>query len=217
VGGALISAHATSSAANAASQAAAANNALQERIYNSNKAMAQPYVDTGNLANNELSGFLGLGGDPAKINAAFNTYLNSTGYQFARQQGLDAVTQNKAVSGLLNSGSAVKALDSYATGLADQYGQQYADNLGTVANRGVNAVGAVTGAGENFANQVSSNNNNAAGIQANAAVAGAATTDTLINGALGNALSAYSTMRGQSSFGGGGGGGNAFSGSWAGG
>ena len=65
-----------------------------------------------------MNGFLGLGGDPAATQAAFNTYLNSTGYQFNRQQGLDAVNQSKASQGLFNSGSTLEALDNYATGEA---------------------------------------------------------------------------------------------------
>ncbi|MHB8529188.1 MAG: hypothetical protein ACYC8V_06715 [Caulobacteraceae bacterium] len=207
VGGALISSHAVNSASNAASQAAQANNALQSQIYASNKGLIQPYVDQGDAAASELNGFLGLGGDPKKISDAFNTYLNSTGYQFNREQGLDAVTQSKAVSGMLDSGSALKALDAYGTGLADQYGQQYADNLNTVAGRGVNAVNALTGAGTNYANQVSANNNSAASAQGNAAIAGANIDTSLI----GNALNAYALTRGGSSFGSGSGSGNAMS------
>ena len=144
IGGALISSHAVNNASNDAANAAAANNALQEKIYNSNVALAQPFISGGTNAENELQGFLGLGGDPAKINAAFNTYLNSTGYQFNRQQGLDAVTQSKAVSGLLDSGSALKALDAYGTGIADQYGQQYVGNLQNLSDTGQRAAGSLT-------------------------------------------------------------------------
>ncbi len=197
IGGALISSHATSSAANTAAQTAASDNALQEQIYNSNKALAQPYINAGNSAEDELSGFLGLGGDPAKINSAFNTYLNSTGYQFNRDQGLDAVTQSKAVSGLLDSGSAVKALDAYGTGLADQYGQQYVGNLQGLTGAGENAVNALTGAGQAFANASNSNSNSAANVAAGADVANANITTNAIN----QAVNAFGKFAGGSSFG----------------
>jgi hypothetical protein len=105
------------------------NNALQSQIYQSNKGMIQPYVDRGNAAGDELNGFLSLGGDPAKTKAAFDAYLNSTGYQFNYDQGINAVNSDRAASGLLNSGSTLKALDEFGTGLPDSYGQQYADNL----------------------------------------------------------------------------------------
>ncbi|MEO7026508.1 MAG: hypothetical protein ABI056_03045, partial [Caulobacteraceae bacterium] len=220
IGGALISSNATSTAANDATSAASANNALQQQIYNSNVSLANPYIDRGNAAGNELNGFLGLGGDPAASQAALNTYLNSTGYQFDKNEGMSAITGDKAASGLLDSGSTLKALDSFGTGLAQQYGQQYAQNLAGVSGQGQAAVAGLTGAGENYANAVSSNNNNAATVSGNAAIAGA----NQINGLIGNAFGAFGALRGGSSFGGGGsggggggGGGNAFSGSWIGG
>jgi hypothetical protein len=203
VGGALINSSAASNASNIAAQTAAANNALQQQTYESNKALIQPAVDRGNAAGDELNGFLGLGGDPAATQAAFNTYLNSTGYQFNRQQGLDAVNQSKASQGLFNSGSTLEALDNYATGEANQYGQQYATDLSGVANTGEGAVNALTGAATNNANAQSSNNNSAATVAANAGLASAAQT----NGLISNAFNAFGALRGASSFGGGAGGG----------
>ena len=211
VGGALISSSAAGHASDLAAQTAAQNNALQLQIYDSNKGLAQPYIDRGNAAGNELSGFLGLGGDAAASQKALDTYLNSTGYKFNFDQGVGAITGNKAASGLLNSGSTLKALDQFGTGLADQYGQQYVGNLQNLMSTGMQAVGNLTQGGQNYANQVSSNNNNAAGIAANAGLASAAS----INGLIGNAFSAYGAYRGGSSYrSGGSGGGNAFFGGY---
>lgn len=201
-GATLIASHDASSAA---SNAAAQNNALQEEIYNKNTALAQPYVTRGNAAGDELSGFLGLGGDPAKTQAAFQTYLNSTGYQFNKTQGIDAVNNDRAVKGLLGSGGTLKALDTFGTGLADTYGQQYVGNLENLQNAGLTGVGDVTGAGTHYADAVSANNNSAASASGNAALNSA----NAFNGLLGNALGAYALSRGGSSFGGGG---NAFGG-----
>lgn len=200
VAGAALSGSAADSAAHTAATTAAQNDALQSQIYGSNKALAQPYVDAGDHAETALNGFLGLGGDPAATQKAFNDYLNSTGYQFNLNQGLGAVNQSKAASGLLGSGSTLKALDAYGTGLADQYGQQYVGNLQNEVSTGQNAVNGLTGAGQSYANAVSSNNNAAASTAANASLSGASNTNALI----GNALSAYGALRGQTSFGGGG-------------
>jgi hypothetical protein len=197
VGGALINSNAASNSSNIAAQTAAQNNALQQQTYESNKALIQPAVDRGNAAGDELNGFLGLGGDPAKTQAAFNTYLASTGYQFNRQQGLDAVNQSKASQGLFNSGSTLEALDNYATGEANQYGQQYVGDLSGVANTGEGAVNALAGAATNNANAQSSNNNSAATVAANAGIASAAN----INGLIGNAFKAYGQFAGGNSFG----------------
>ena len=204
VAGAAISAGAANHASNVAANAAAQNNALQSQIYQSNSANEQPYIQAGDTANTALQGFLGLGGDPAATQKAFDNYLNSTGYQFTRQQGLDAATQSKAAAGMLGSGATLKALDAYGTGLASQYGQQYVDNLGSVANRGANSANALAGQGQSYANAVGSNNNSAATTAANASLVNASNTNALI----GNALAAYGMSRGQSSFnafGGGGG------------
>jgi hypothetical protein len=202
VAGSAISAGAASNASNQASQAAAANNALQSQIYQQNSANAQPYIQAGDAANTALQGFLGIGGDPAASQAALNDYLNSTGYQFNLDQGIEAAQQNKASAGLLNSGATLKALDQYGTGLADQYGQQYEQNLQGVVGTGVSATNALSGTGQSYANAVSSNNNSAASTSANADLAAAGSANSLI----GNALSAYGLTRGGSSFLGGGGG-----------
>ena len=190
---------ASSNASNAAQNAANQNNALETSIYNQNSANEQPYIKSGDTAEDALNGFLGLGGDPAATQTAFNNYLNSTGYQFNLNQGLDAAEQSKASAGMLNSGSTLKALDAYGTGLADQYGQQYVGDLQNEVSTGQGAAGALAGEGQSYANAVSSNNNSAASTSANAGLAGA----NALTGVLGSALNAYGLSRGGSSFGGG--------------
>jgi hypothetical protein len=191
----------TSVASNAASQAAQANNALESSIYNQNSANEQPYIQSGDAANTALQGFLGIGGNAQASQAALNNYLNSTGYQFNLNQGLDATQTSAAAKGLLGSGATLESLDTYATGLADSYGQQYEGDLQSVVNTGAGAANALAGQGENYANAVSTNNNSAASTTANAALTGGSTVNSLI----GNALTAYAYGQGGSSFGGGGG------------
>jgi hypothetical protein len=198
IAGAAGTAIAGSAAAGAAKSAASQNNALQSEIYSQNSANAQPYIQAGDNANTALQGFLGIGGDPAASKAALDNYLNSTGYQFTRDQGLDAAKSNAASSGMLNSGSTLEALDNYGAGVADQYGQQYEQNLQNVATTGENAAGALAGTGQSYANAVSSNNNSAAAASGNAALSGA----NSANGLIGNALNAFAYTKGVSSFGG---------------
>ena len=151
-------------------------------------------------------GFLGLGGNPAATEAAFQTYLNSTGYQFAYNQGIDAVAQSKAAAGMLGSGSLVKALDAYGTGLAEQYGQQYVGDLQGVVGTGASSANALAGEGENYAGQVSANNNAAASASATAGYSAA----NAFNNAVGASLGALGVSRGASSYLAGGGGGGSF-------
>ena len=221
IGGAVISSGAANNASNEAATAAANNNALQSQIYQSNKALIQPYVSQGYAASNELNGFLGLGGSPQASQDALSTYLNSTGYQFNKNEGMSAITGDKAAAGLLNSGSTLEALDSFGTGLADQYGQQYVGNLQNVSNTGVGAINSLAGAGSNYANQVSANNNTAASAAGSAGIYSANATNSGIT----NALNAFASTQGHAaglggtSFLGGGAGSNpgSFAGSWVGG
>jgi hypothetical protein len=198
--GLAASANAASTAQNVANE----NNALESQIYQSNKALETPYIQSGNAADKELQGFLGLGGNPAATKAAFDNYLKSTGYQFNYNQGLSAVNANMAAKGLTTSGANEKALEQYGTGLADEYGQQYEQNLQGLTNTGAGAANALAGEGENYAAQVSQNNNNAGSVAANAGLAAAGQ----VTGALSSGVNAFALSNGGSSFGGAG---NAFS------
>ncbi len=111
------------------------------------------------------------------------------------------MSQNKAAAGLLNSGAQVRALNAFATGEAQKYGQAYVDTLGALANRGAGAVNALTGAGQGYANAVSGDNNTAASAAGKADL----TSANAFGGILGTALNAFNTVRGQTSYGGGGG------------
>ncbi len=172
------------------------DDSLQQQTYESNKALIQPEIDRGSAAADALQGFLGLGGDPARIQSALQTYLGSTGYQFDRQQGLGAVEQSKAAEGLYNSGAAEKALAAYGAGLAQTYGQTYASDLASVAQTGAGAINALTGAAANNANQQQSNNSAATSVGAGAGLISANAINTLIA----QGLNAYALTRGQSSF-----------------
>lgn len=76
-----------------------------------------PYVATGYGANNALQN---LYADP-------NSVRSLPGYQFAQDQGVQALDRSAASRGMLNSGRQQKDLLRFGTGLADQtYGNQVA-------------------------------------------------------------------------------------------
>lgn len=210
IGGAAIiggvsSAVGASSASKAATKAAAANNALQEKIYDENKATLAPFVGQGNLATPAINSLLGLGTgttaeQQASYDQAFKNFQNSTGYQFALDQGNKQVQATLGAKGLLDSGAAQKSLLNYGQQAAlGSYGQYYGALTGQ-QGVGLTAASAQAGVGQNYANAVSANNNSAATAQGNAALSGAAG----INNAVGGALSAYTFSQGLgSSYGGG--------------
>lgn len=104
-------------------------------------------VSNGTGASNDLSALLGVGGDPAAQQKAFQDWQNSTGYQFGLDQGSKAITGNAAARGLLNSGDTAKALDTYGQNYADTQYQNYLTPLMNLINSGNQAGGIVSGAG----------------------------------------------------------------------
>ena len=77
----------------------------------------------------------------------FNNYLQSTGYNFQKQQGENAVTGSAASRGILNSGGTAKRLEEFGQGLAGGAFQNYLGNLNQQQTFGQNASGQVAGAG----------------------------------------------------------------------
>ncbi|MBI0474216.1 hypothetical protein D9601_02400 [Sphingomonas sp. MA1305] len=194
IGGAA-SISASNKASKTAQQTAAANNALQTQIYNSNKETLQPYVNTGNKATQSIEALLGLGGDTTAANAAFDAYKGSTEYTSRFNEGQRAVTAALGGKGLLDSGAAQKAILKYGQTFASNEFGNYMGNLQTQQQTGLGAASALAGNGQNYANSVSANNNAASNTVANAALSNAST----VNGVLGSALSAYGLSQGVGS------------------
>jgi len=147
-------------AANAAKSAAKkADQRLQEgRDYAINSSGLGTYRDAGVTAANAQQGLLGLGGDPAAAQQAYNNYLASSGYQTQLQGGTDAINSSAAARGLLKSGATLKGTQQFGTGLANSYFQSYLGQVSDVAGRGMQAADSlartVTGtAGAQAANQ----------------------------------------------------------------
>lgn len=91
------------------------------------RADFQPYQAAGTAALNRLS-------DP-------NAFETSPGYQFARDQGLDAIkTQNNSL-GRLASGNTLAALTQFGTGIAQQDYNNWWNQQNQLAGMGLNATG----------------------------------------------------------------------------
>lgn len=144
-------------------------------------------------------------GDPAPVPAndttltdarsAYNTFLGSDGYQFRMNEGMKGLNTGYAAHGLIQSGAAMKGINSFAQGTAsDEFGK-YMGYLGNQQATGLSAANGLAGVGTAYAGAVGSNNNSAAAATGNAALAGAAGT----NAAIGNALNAFSLYSGMNS------------------
>lgn len=115
--------------------------------YLKDSPLATQYLPTGGAANKAQADLLGVGGDPTAANNAFDTYRNSTGYNFQLGEGQRAITSSNAAKGLLNSGATLKALTKYGQGLGGNAFQQYLSNLGGLAQSGLSAGASIGGAG----------------------------------------------------------------------
>lgn len=105
-------------------------------------------LNTGNAASGNIAALLGLGGDIAGQNQAFQNFRNSTGYQFGLDAGSKAITGNAATRGLLNSGSTLKALNSFGQNYANTQFQNYLNPLQALIGSGNQAAGIIGNTGQ---------------------------------------------------------------------
>jgi hypothetical protein len=104
----------------------------------------QPYSDAGRAAMQQeaaLSGALG----PEAQQQAIDSFIESPGQKYLREQQEQALLRNSAAIGGLGGGRVRTALQEQAMGIAATQQQQYLTNLRDIASRGQNA--ATTGAG----------------------------------------------------------------------
>jgi hypothetical protein len=91
-----------------------------------------PYTRTGGVANEQLQRLLA---DPSSLR-------HLPGYQFAQDQGIQALDRSAKARGMLESGRQDKDLLRFSTGLADQtYGNQLSRLMG-LTQMGIGATGA---------------------------------------------------------------------------
>lgn len=107
-------------------------------------------------ASDGIAAMLGLGGDTEAQNAAFDNFLNNSGYSFVQKQGMDGITGNRASKGLLNSGATAKALAGYNQNLTKGFLGDYMDKLFNLGNMGMNAGQLISGAGQESTSNSSS-------------------------------------------------------------
>ena len=154
-GSALIGAGVTAYAANKQSKAAkeaaqlqagAADKALDtelEMFYQSREDMA-PWRDEGEQALKEYM---------AQVRQGPGEFTASPGYEFTKQEGINAMTNVASGRGRVNSGALVKGVGEYATGLASR---EY-DNFLSRFYQKLEPYRATAGIGATMAGQMGSN------------------------------------------------------------
>lgn len=113
---------------------------------NQAQGVLQPYLNSGTAANDKLSSLLGTNNDPATTQQIL---ASSPGYQFQLDQGNQALDRQQAARGGYFSGSAIKAGQDYASGVANNTVNQYYNQLAQQAGQG---QGAANSAGQIYSN-----------------------------------------------------------------
>lgn len=142
-----LEAGATKAQATAEQNQTAANTAQQTALSNITAA-EQPYQTLGSTSANSLGTLLQNGFQAPTLQQAENT----PGYQFALQQGTQAIDENAAANGTLMTGKTGTALEQYGQNLAQNAYQQtynnalnaYQTNANTLmggANLGLSSTG----------------------------------------------------------------------------
>ena len=143
VGGSIIggmnSSNASSKAAAAQEAAQAANLQRANDVWTKTQSNLDPNIKAGNDATGAQAGLLGLGNasQNGSANDAFQRFLDSSGYKFQEGQGEQALNNANAMS--FNSGATGKALLNYGQQAGRGALAGYMGNLGSLADRGVNA------------------------------------------------------------------------------
>lgn len=169
--GGLFGASGAKKAAKAQLQAAREANALQEKMFNQQVALQEPFRQAGLTTQAELLRQFGLGGDATSqgygnmlkdFSAA--DFQADPGYAFRLQEGLKGLDRQAAARGGLISGAALKAAERYGQDLGSQEYQnaynRYNQNRSTRYNMltgqqavGQNATNAQTQAAGNYGQQ----------------------------------------------------------------
>lgn len=99
-----------------------------------------PWTASGTQANTMYGNALGLNG-PQGNQAATAAFQANPGYQFATQQGIQALDRSAAGSGMFGSGNAAMALNDYGQGMANQQYGNWLSNLNGMNSQGLLAAG----------------------------------------------------------------------------
>lgn len=120
----------------------------------------------------------------------FDTFRNSTGYQFRLGEGMNALNSQYAGAGAIKSGAAMRAATEYGQNFASNEFGNYLTALGNQQGVGLSAGSALAGVGQNYANSMASINDARATGIGNAALSNASNLNSMI-GTLGAGILKY--------------------------
>jgi hypothetical protein len=151
VGAASIASKGQQKASDAQVGAATAANETQLQIFNQQRADQEPWRQAGIGALGQLTSLTQPGADVS------GWLSQQPGYQFGMNQGINAISSRAATSGLLNSGSTLKALNAFGQDYAGTKFGEHWNRLAGLAGIGQSATNQLGQAGQAYANAYGNN------------------------------------------------------------
>jgi hypothetical protein len=210
VASAVIGGASSKSAAKTQAGAASDATAAQERMFERQVELQEPFREAGMAGQNRLLQLLGLGED--KSAADFGKYASAEfgmdkftadpGYAFRMAEGMKGLERSAAARGGLLSGSALKGIQRYGQDLASQEYQNAFNRYQTARTNTLNPYASLAGVAQSSANtltgaagtlgqQIGSNIIGAG----NAAAAGQIGVSNAITGGVGQGINFYQNQQ----------------------
>jgi hypothetical protein len=159
IGGAAISSSAAKKASRAQVQASQDANAAQERMFQRQTELQEPFRQGGLTAQNEIMQLLGIGGDKAaagygSLGKSFGTeqFQQDPGYGFRQAEGMKALERSAAARGNLLSGSTLKGVQRFGQDLASQEYQNAFNRYQVERTAKLNPLQSLMGSGQSATN-----------------------------------------------------------------
>jgi len=167
VGSALIGSSASKSAAGTQAAASRDATAAQERMFERQVELQEPFREAGIAGQNRLMDLLGLGKDKnaadygkyASAEFGMDKFTADPGYAFRMSEGLKALDRSAAARGGLLSGSTLKGAQRYGQDLASTEYQNAFNRYQTARTNTLNPFASLAGVAQSSANTLT----NAAG------------------------------------------------------
>ena len=160
VGSALIGSSASKSAAGTQAGAARDATAAQERMFERQVELQEPFREAGLEGQNRLLQLLGLGEDKtakdfgkyASAEFGMDKFTADPGYAFRMSEGMKGLERSAAARGGLLSGSALKGIQRYGQDLASQEYQNAFNRYQTARTNTLNPFQSLAGVAQSSAN-----------------------------------------------------------------
>ena len=159
LGGGLIASSGAKKAGETQAQAAREAQASQERAFEKQTALQEPFRQAGLTAQEQIMQLLGIGGDKAaegygSLAKPFGTeqFQQDPGYAFRQAEGMKALERSAAARGGLLSGGTLKGIQRFGQDLASQeYGNAF-NRYQTERAARLNPLQSLMGAGQSSSN-----------------------------------------------------------------